>query len=652
MRMRSAKENARTLLNARQCVGAHSDHGTVFSVGDNMGEFPVILPRGFGERDERVHATARWANAQEIRQHRITPDLKVGTDEILLGAYPTTEGERWYRENAVALSAEAEQAAGSRESATAFEGKFRSALLARSDFIGIKDDRHLVTVAGSRAGKGRSMILPNLALYRGSCVVIDPKGENATLTAARRANLGQKVVVLDPFKVANVPDSLRGSFNPFDLLNTRARSVVDDAALIAEGLVVQTDEKSAHWDESARALVRALLLHMVDTQRQPTLKVLRRFLMEGDRPGFAALMRQRFAEEQRARAAGEEPPVYHGPHSPMDHLLQAMSRNDSFGGAIAGTAATILEMGDNERGSVFSTAARNTSFLDSLELEETLASSSFSLADLKLRPEGLTVYLCLPAHRIGTHARWLRVMIAAMLNTLYESLAAPKAGAPVLFVLDEFAALGRLDVIEKAAGYAAGFGVKIWTILQDLSQIKALYPQSWETFLGNAALLQVFGVSDRETTEFVSKLAGDMETRRVVRSVSHNQGETVATPASQSRARSLPGHSMAHTMFNLATGALSDQGVTRQSGLSASDSEGLHVVPLIRPDEVGQFFAREAGASIVLLKGSPPMALPRVNRDEDARLKPLFSDAWQPPHLVEPLQIALSPVPHIRKPSA
>ena len=45
--------------------------------------------------------------------------------------------------------------------------------------IGWKDDRHVMTIAGSRAGKGVSLIIPNLLLYEGSALVIDPKGENA-----------------------------------------------------------------------------------------------------------------------------------------------------------------------------------------------------------------------------------------------------------------------------------------------------------------------------------------------------------------------------------------------------------------------------------------------------------------------------------------
>ncbi len=65
--------------------------------------------------------------------------------------------------------------------------------------IGNDDNRHMLTIAGSRAGKGTSAIVPNLCLWPGSCVVIDPKGENAGLTAETRSKrAGHAVVVLDP----------------------------------------------------------------------------------------------------------------------------------------------------------------------------------------------------------------------------------------------------------------------------------------------------------------------------------------------------------------------------------------------------------------------------------------------------------------------
>ena len=65
--------------------------------------------------------------------------------------------------------------------------------------LGFDDDRHIVTVAGNRAGKSSTVLIPNLLRYPGSAIVLDPKGELARATAAQRARMGQTVHVLDPF---------------------------------------------------------------------------------------------------------------------------------------------------------------------------------------------------------------------------------------------------------------------------------------------------------------------------------------------------------------------------------------------------------------------------------------------------------------------
>jgi type IV secretion system protein VirD4 len=126
--------------------------------------------------------------------------------------------------------------------------------------VGVDEDRHICTFAGSRAGKGRSAIVPNMLHYPGSVLATDPKGELATMTARRRAALGQAVHVLDPFGVAEraaVP--FRAGFNPIEAM--RPDFLVEDGALIADALVVVAG-KDPHWDESASAFIRGVILHL------------------------------------------------------------------------------------------------------------------------------------------------------------------------------------------------------------------------------------------------------------------------------------------------------------------------------------------------------------------------------------------------------
>ena len=95
--------------------------------------------------------------------------------------------------------------------------------------VGIEDNRHILTVAGSRAGKSVTLI-NNLLFYRGSVMATDPKAELANITAARRAALGQKVHVLDPFGNTSPGIAhLRKSYNPLAVLKPDSPTIIEDA---------------------------------------------------------------------------------------------------------------------------------------------------------------------------------------------------------------------------------------------------------------------------------------------------------------------------------------------------------------------------------------------------------------------------------------
>ena len=100
-----------------------------------------------------------------------------------------------------------------------------------------------------------------------------------------------------------------------------------------------------------------------------------------------------------------------------------------------------------------------------------LGRSDFRFADLKRR--NVSVFLVLPPDRLATYARWLRLMLAQGLTDLARAPSSPARS--VLFLLDEFAALGRLEPVERAMGLMAGYGIQLWPILQDVHQLRALY---------------------------------------------------------------------------------------------------------------------------------------------------------------------------------
>ncbi len=120
------------------------------------------------------------------------------------------------------------------------------------------------------------------------------------------------------------------------------------------------------------------------------------------------------------------------------------------------------------------------------------------------------MFLVLPPDRLSTYSRWLRLLVTQSLIDMARApgkSAAPLA-TPVLYLLDEFAALGHLAPVERAMGLMAGYGVQLWPILQDVHQLRATYGQRAGTFLSNAGVLQVFGVNDHDSARLVSDLLG------------------------------------------------------------------------------------------------------------------------------------------------
>lgn len=116
------------------------------------------------------------------------------------------------------------------------------------------------------------------------------------------------------------------------------------------------------------------------------------------------------------------------------------------------------------------------------------------------------MFLILPPDRLATYSRWMRLLVAQSLTEMARGPEKPPA--PVLYLLDEFAALGHLAPVERAMGLMAGYGVQLWPILQDIHQLRAIYRQRAGTFLSNTGVLQVFGVNDHDSARLVSDLLG------------------------------------------------------------------------------------------------------------------------------------------------
>ncbi|MNL08174.1 Conjugal transfer protein TraG [compost metagenome] len=282
--------------------------------------------------------------------------------------------------------------------------------------------------------------------------------------------------VLDPFGVSGEPTS---RFNPLAGLDPDSLDIAEDAALIADALVYDPPGQGgeAHWNEEAKALIAGVILHVV-TVALPA-----------------------------GRTLGAVRDLLTAAPDRFEALLRSMQGNMAAGGLVARAANRHLGKSDREGAGVLSSAQRHTHFLDSPRMVAALAQSDFDFADL--RRQVTSVFLVLPPERFATYSRWLRLLVTQALNDLARSGSAyEQSRGRVLFLLDEFAALGRLEQVERAFGLMAGYGVQFWAFLQDLNQLKANYGVGAGTFVSNAGVIQVFNVADIETAVWVSRTLG------------------------------------------------------------------------------------------------------------------------------------------------
>ena len=347
-----------------------------------------------------------------------------------------------------------------------------------------KLSKHFLSVAPTRSGKGAALIIPNLLIYQGSAIVIDPKGENAYVTAERRRRYGQKTHILDPWGEVNRRYGSKSgfmeeiaTFNPLSILDPSSEHFADDIAYISDAVIINQG-KDPHWDNSARELVAGLI-------------------------AFAVIKYKEAASLPLVRLLLTKPP---------EEIAGIAKEAQEFGYSNVAARKLGRFVGESkELGSIISTALTQTAFLDSETLGKNMEESSFSFEDVLTGKA--TIYLVLPVDKLQTYGRWLRLMISIGIRTIARNT--QQLRLPVLFFLDEFGTIGKLSAVSQAVGLMAGLQMCIWIFVQDFIQLKRDYPDEWETFIANAAMISCFNVMDQFTAEYLSRMLGNETVEKI-----------------------------------------------------------------------------------------------------------------------------------------
>jgi type IV secretion system protein VirD4 len=337
------------------------------------------------------------------------------------------------------------------------------------------EDRHLVTIAPTGAGKGRGVIIPNLLRFEGSVIVIDPKGETWHVTARRRKEMGQEVRLLDPFgAVSKRTDSL----NPFDLFNRPGALLDADAEMLASLLAGDVGfHKEPFWDNWGRSLMAGVIAAVAETapKAERHFGRVRELLMSDDAVyNLAALIEN---------------------HEELNRLSKQ-------------NISSFLPITEQTRSGILSTAQSYLKVVNSDSALRSLSKSTINL-DAVRRGDPMTIYIVIPPDKLESHGALLRLWIGALMLTVMGRKRRPKRST--LFLLDECAQLGEFGPLRQSMTLLRGYGLQVWPFFQDLSQLQRLYPKDWRTIFNNAGVFQLFGVANHLMAKESSELIGDID---------------------------------------------------------------------------------------------------------------------------------------------
>jgi len=373
---------------------------------------------------------------------------------------------------------------------------------------------HVLCFAPTRSGKGVGLVIPSLLTWPGSAIVHDIKGENWQLTSGWRARFG-RVLLFDPTNAASA------AYNPL-LEVRRGEREVRDVQNIADILVDPEGqlERRNHWEKTSHSLLVGAILHVLYAEKDKTLAGVAAFLSDPRRPIVATLTAM-----MRTPHLGDRPhPV------------------------VAQAARELLNKSENERSGVLSTAMSFLSLYRDPVIAAVTRRCDWRIDDLVSDARPLTLYLVVPPSDISRTKPLVRLILNQIGRRLTEELHNTNRKHRLLFMLDEFPALGRLDFFESQLAFMAGYGLKAFLIAQSLNQIEKAYGQN-NAILDNCHVRVAFATNDERTAKRLSDALGTTTELRAMKNYAGHRlspwlGHLMVSRQETARALLTPGEIM------------------------------------------------------------------------------------------------------------
>jgi len=379
-------------------------------------------------------------------------------------------------------------------------------------YISLPGQSFLMLCAPTRSGKGVAIVISNLLNWPDSVVAVDIKRENFEITSGYRAKCGQEVHLFAPFD----EEGRTSRFNPLSYIRVDPMHRVGDILSIATILYptdsVNAGSTEAFFNDQARNLFLGLALLLLETPELP--RTIGEMIRQAS--GKRKAVKDHLTDLVHSRHAQGQPLS----DDCVDALMRFLSNSEN-------TLASILA----------SFNAPLTVFADP-RVDAATSGDDFLLTDLRRRH--LSIYLHVPPNRLAQGSLLLNLFFSILIDQNTRELPAlnPRLRHSCLLVLDEFPALGRIVVLEKAVGFIAGYGLRLLTITQSNAMLSATYGRAAARNLTTNHTARIFfAPQELEDAREYSETLGYLTERRESRSQSHSAGRSGASSVSHSEER-------------------------------------------------------------------------------------------------------------------
>jgi type IV secretion system protein VirD4 len=350
--------------------------------------------------------------------------------------------------------------------------------------------RFAILAAPTRSGKGVGVVVPNLLDYLESVVVLDIKQENFGLTSGWRAAQGQEVYLFNPF----AEDRRSHRWNPLTYVSADPAFRISDLMGIAAMLYPDGADEQKFWVSQSRNAFLAFALYLFECRD------------DAIATGFPSITTPTLGAVYRLSS---------GDGGDLKAHLSGLAQQSFLSDNARTAFATLLSQAEETFASIIGSFKEPLNAWVNPVLDAATAGDDFLLTDL--RRKRMSIYVGIQPHKLAEARVILNLFFSQLVNCNTRELpqANPELKHQCLLLMDEFTAIGRIEILASAVGYLAGYNLRLLPVIQSMAQLDATYgKETARTLITNHALQIVYAPREQQDANDYSEMLGYTTVRR------------------------------------------------------------------------------------------------------------------------------------------